>query len=80
MIKKKIISKPIIERDVMKDIYENLKLKSFIIMNLESFSSKIRSKTRMSTLTACIQHCVTGLARVIRQEKERKSNHIGKEE
>lgn len=39
MTKKKIISKSIIERDVMKDIYEKLKLKSFIIMNLERFSS-----------------------------------------
>lgn len=34
----------------------------------------------MSALTACIQHYITGFARVIRQEKETKGYCIGKEE
>ena len=42
-------------------------------MNAESFSPTIRRKTRMSALTTCIQHCITGLARMIRQEKEKKA-------
>lgn len=58
----------------------SLKPKSFLIMNAESFSHEIRSKTRTSALTACIQHYITGFARVIRQEKETKGDCIGKEE
>lgn len=49
-------------------------------MNAESFPPKIRRKTKMSALGFCIQHCITGLAGVIRQEKETKDHHTGKEE
>ena len=47
---------------------------------VESFSSKIRNKTRVPTFTTPIQHSTGSLARAIGQEKEIKGIRIGKEE
>ena len=40
----------------------------------------MRNKTRMSTLTTCIQHSTGGPAMAITQDKEIKGIQIGKEE
>ena len=40
----------------------------------ETFSSKVRNKTGMTTLTTFIQNSIGVLARVIRQEKEIKKH------
>ena len=46
---------------------------------IESISSKIRNKTRVSILTITIQHTLEALDRVIRDEKEIKEIKTGKE-
>jgi len=46
----------------------------------ESFSSKIRKKTRMSTLTTFNQHCTVSPSHSDRRRKINKSIHIAKEE
>lgn len=48
------------------------------MMKRECLSSKIRNKTKMSTLTTPIQHILEVLAGVIRQEKENVANWKGK--
>ena len=45
----------------------------------ESISPKIRSKTRVPTLTTTIQHSFTSVGQAIRAEKEVKGIQIGKE-
>ena len=52
----------------------------FSVVKTESIPSKIRNKTRVSTLTTIIQHSLEVLAMAIREEKEIKGNHVGKEE
>ena len=47
---------------------------------MESLSSKIRNKTRASTLTTVIQHSLEVLVMAIREEKEIKGTQTGKEE
>ena len=47
---------------------------------MESISSKIRNKTRVSTLTTVIQHSLEVLVMAIREEKEIKEIQTGKEE
>ena len=53
---------------------------SFLMVKTESISSKVRNKTRMSTLATIIQHSFEVLATAIREEKEIKRIQIGKEE
>ena len=47
---------------------------------MESISSKIRNKSRVSTLTTVIQHSLEVLVMAIREEKEIKEIQTGKEE
>ena len=46
----------------------------------ESFPSKVRNETGMSTLTTVIQHSIGSLSFSIRQHKEIKGIQIGQEE
>ena len=65
---------------IIKVIYD--KPTANIILNgkkIESFSSKVRNKTRVPTLTTTIQHNLEVLATAIREEKEIKGIQIGKE-
>ena len=51
----------------------------FSVVKTESIPLKIRNKTRVFTFATIIQHSLKILATVIREEKEIKGNHIGKE-
>ena len=46
---------------------------------IESYSSKMRNKTRVLTLTTTIQYSFASPATAIREEKEIKGIQIGKE-
>ena len=50
------------------------------MVETESISSKIRNKTRMSTVTAIIHYHFGSPAMAIREEKEIKEIQIGKED
>ena len=52
----------------------------FSMVKTKNFPSKIRNKTRVSTLTTIIQHSFGILATAVREEKEIKGIQIGKEE
>ena len=68
-----------IYRNTVKAIYDKptINIKWWYV---ESFSSKMRNKTRMPILSTFIQYSVEVLGRAIRQEKEIKVTQIGKEE
>jgi len=68
---KKTLNKLGIEESFLnqvKDICERLTA-NFILRDTERFSSKIRSKPKMSALATLIQHCAGGYSKRIRQEK-----------
>ena len=58
----------------------NPELTLYSVKKIESFSSKIRNKTWLPTLTILIQYSIRSLARTIRQNKEIKDTQIRMEE
>ena len=53
---------------------------SFSMVKTETISSKIRNKTRLSTLTSIIQHSFGSFSRSNQRRKRNKRIQIGKEE
>ena len=66
--------------NIVKAIYDKPTANIILSGEKQSIPSKIRNKTRMSTVTTIIQHILEVLATAIREEKERKGMQIGKEE
>lgn len=78
----KTLNKVRIERtyfNITKAIYKKPTASIFLNGEKQSFSSMVRDKTRMSTLTTVIQHS-TGRPSLSRQHKQIKAIQIGKEE
>ena len=66
--------------NIVKAIYD--KTRANIILNgekLKAFPTKVRNKTRVTTLTTIIQHGFEVLATAIREEKEIRGIQIRKE-